>query len=191
MHKHKNSILIALACGLFLAIQQSSIWAQSGMSAAGVFEGHDDVGTILHAGSVDYDSLKHTYTVTGSGENMWSVADAFQFAWKKVSGDVTLTADVAFANAGGNEHKKAVLVLRQSLDPDSVYADVALHASGLTSLQFREEKGGITREIQSNFAKPQRLRIAASHRWRVAGCEFRCRERSMWGSEFARTIKMP
>jgi hypothetical protein len=52
------------------------------------------------------------------------------------------------------------LILRQSLDADSVYADVALHASGLTSLQFRDEKGAVTHEIQSNLSAPKRLRIA-------------------------------
>ncbi len=134
--------------------------AQSAPSPVGIFEDHADVGTVLHPGSVDYDATKHTYTITGSGENMWSTADAFQFAWKKMSGDVTLTADIAFLTKTGNEHKKAVLMLRQSLDADSVYADVALHASGLTSLQFRDEKGVVTREIQSNLSAPARLRIA-------------------------------
>jgi hypothetical protein len=133
--------------------------AQTASASLGVFENHSDVGAVLHAGSVEYDVSKQTYTVTGSGENMWSVADAFQFAWKKVSGDVTLTADISFAGAGGNEHKKAVLILRQSLDADSVYADVALHASGLTSLQFRDDKGAVTHEIQSNISAPKRLRL--------------------------------
>ena len=148
----------SLACAF--ATAPGSLQAQSAASPVGVFEGHGDVGTVLHPGSVEYDTAKQTYTVTGSGENMWSVADAFQFAWKKVSGDVTLTADISFANMSGNEHKKAALVLRQSLDADSVYIDVALHASGLTSLQFRDEKGGMTREIQSNQSTPKRLRIA-------------------------------
>src|SRR5207302_8876790 len=94
------------------------------------------------------------------GENMWSVADECQYAWRKVSGDVTLTADMSFVNTSGNEHKQAVLILRQSLDGDSVYADVALHASGLTSLQFRDQKGAVTHEIQSSIASPKRLRIA-------------------------------
>src|SRR5262249_2066269 len=93
------------------------------------------------------------------GENMWSTADAFQFVWKKMSGDVSLTADISFLTKTGNEHKKAVLMLRQTLDGDSVYADIALHASGLTSLQFRDEMGAATREIQSNLAAPKRLRI--------------------------------
>src|SRR5437588_2254019 len=160
MRKNQHSLLIALVCGFVLALIPDRSWTQNAAAPIGVFEGHADVGAVLHAGSVDYDSLKQTYTIFGSGENMWSVADAFQFVWKKVSGDVTLTADVSFAGTGGNEHKKAVLMLRQSQDADSVYADVALHASGLTSLQFRDEKGALTREIQANVSAPKRLRIS-------------------------------
>jgi TolB protein len=142
------------------AVIAGSAWAQGASVKLGIFEDHSDVGRVLHAGSVDYDASKQTYTISGSGENMWFASDAFQFAWKKISGDVTLTADISFLTATGNEHKKAALMLRQSLDADSVYADVALHASGLTSLQFRDEKGAITREIQSNISAPKRLRIA-------------------------------
>src|SRR5258708_10275083 len=90
---------------------------------------------------------------------MWSANDGFQCAWKKMSGDVTLTADITFFGKGVNEHRKAVLMIRQSLDADSLYADAALHRSGLTSLQFREEKGAATHEIQANVSAPKRLRI--------------------------------
>jgi TolB protein len=150
------AFIAILSC--VVAVMGSSAGAQS--ATVGIFEGHSDVGAVLHAGSIDYDASKGTYTISGSGENMWLAADDFQFAWKKVSGDVTLTADVSFLTTTGNEHKKAVLMLRQSLDADSVYADVALHASGLTSLQFRDQKGALTREVQSNLSAPKRLRIA-------------------------------
>jgi TolB protein len=50
-------------------------------------------------------------------------------------------------------------MMRQSLDADSAYADVALHADGLTSLQFRDAKGGGTHEIQSNASAPAELRL--------------------------------
>ena len=153
-------VTIALIGSIATAIT-GPVWAaQDAPRPVGIFESHGDVGTILHPGSVDYDLAKKTYTISGSGENMWLAADAFQFAWKKSSGDVTLTADISFLTATGNEHKKAVLMLRQSLDADSVYADVALHASGLTSLQFRDEKGAVTREVQSKISAPKRLRIA-------------------------------
>jgi hypothetical protein len=133
--------------------------AQGPSPSIGLFESHGDVGTVLHAGSVDYQSSQGTYTIAGGGANMWLSADAFQFVWKKVSGDVTLTADISFLGQGKNPHRKAVLMVRQSLDTDSVYADAALHGVGLTSLQFREEKGAITHEVQSNLKAPKRLRI--------------------------------
>ncbi len=152
-------LMLALMSGTHTLIPISAS-AQDAVAPAGIFEGHSDVGKVLHTGSVAYDASKRTYTISGSGENMWFAADAFQFAWKKISGDVTLTADISFLTTTGNEHKKAALILRQSLDADSAYADVALHASGLTSLQFRDEKGAITREIQSNLSAPKRLRIA-------------------------------
>src|SRR6202011_4493599 len=133
--------------------------AQEPSSVVGIFEGHGDVGTVRHAGKSEYDSSKRNYTLTGSGENMWSDSDNFQFAWKKWSGDASLTADISFVGQGGNAHRKAVLMMRQSLEPDSAYVDVALHGDGLASLQYREAKGAPTHEIQSNISAPAELRI--------------------------------
>jgi len=125
----------------------------------GMFEGHVDVGEVQHAGSAEYDAAKGTYAISASGENMWLAKDAFHFVWKQVSGDVKLTADISFLGKSAQEHRKAVLMVRQSLDADSAYADVALHGNGLTSLQYRDEKGANTHEIQANVSMPKRLRI--------------------------------
>jgi hypothetical protein len=150
-----------LASLLFLTAhgEQNASAAQEAASSIGIFEGHGDVGTVLHPGSSAYDASQRSYTLVGSGENMWFSADDFQFAWKKMSGDVALTANVAFAGTGGNAHRKAVLMIRQNLDSDSVYGDIALHGDGLTSLQYREAKGTVTHEIQSNISAPAQLRI--------------------------------
>lgn len=128
-------------------------------ASLGSFAAQSDVGTVLHAGSARYDAARQTYTVTGSGENIWASTDAFHYLWKKVSGDVSLSADIAIETRDGNPHRKAVLMLRQSLDADAVYVDAALHGNGLTSLQFRDAKGGETREIESDASGPARLRI--------------------------------
>ena len=125
----------------------------------GIFENHQDVGTVLHPGSAQFDAAKGTYTIAGSGENMWFGIDDFHYAWKKVSGDVALTADIAFAGTGGNPHRKAVLMIRQTLDGPSASVDVAVHGSGLTSLQFREITGANTHEVESNVSAPQTVRI--------------------------------
>src|SRR5271154_1420660 len=128
-------------------------------ASVGIFQGHGDVGTVLHPGSVKYDEAAGTYTISGSGENMWFGQDDFHFVWTKVSGDVSLTADIAFVGATGNNHRKAVLMIRQSLDGNSQAVDVARHGDGLTSLQFRETVGADTHEVQSNVSGPKTVRI--------------------------------
>ena len=125
----------------------------------GPFEAHGDVGAVGKAGAVVYDAKAGTYTVTGGGENMWFATDAFHFAWRKASGDVTLAADIRFVGTGGNAHRKAALLIRQGLEPDAAYADAVVHGDGLVSIQYREERGGPTREIQSRVKGPRRLRI--------------------------------
>ncbi len=125
----------------------------------GLFEKHSDIAVVLKSGSVEYDSTHGTYRVTGSGTNMWFGSDEFQFVRKQMSGDVSLAADIKWIGTGGNPHRKACLLIRQSLDPDAPYADAVLHGNGLTSLQYREDRGGPTREIQSNISAPGRLRI--------------------------------
>jgi hypothetical protein len=72
---------------------------------------------------------------------------------------VAITADIAWDNTSGNPHKKAVLVMRQSLDGDSAYADAAAHGDGTFSLQARDEKGAATHEVQANAPRPTRLRL--------------------------------
>jgi TolB protein len=152
--------IAALNCALpLVGISRMKSSAQSAAGPVGIFDSHQDIGNVRHAGSVEYNVPVKSYTVSGSGENMWLTADAFQFAWKQASGDLALTADISFLGSGGNEHRKAVLMLRQDLDADSAYADVALHGDGLTSLQYRDGKGEATHEIQSNVSAPKRLRI--------------------------------
>lgn len=125
----------------------------------GIFEGHADIGTVLHAGSVVYDTDKRSYSIVGSGENMWFTNDAFHYAWKKATGDLALEADVSFVGAGTDPHRKACLMIRQGLEPDAAYVDIALHGDGLTSLQFRESRGAATHEVQANITAPKRLRL--------------------------------
>ena len=125
----------------------------------GLFTHAQDVGVVLHPGVTKYDPAAATYTITGSGENMWFGKDQFQFVWKKASGDLSLSADIHFLGDKGNNHRKAVLMIRQSLDTGSPSVDVALHGDGLTSLQFRDEADGNTHEVESAETAPHRVRL--------------------------------
>ena len=132
---------------------------RTAVAQLGVFEDHRDIGTVLHPGYATFDPAKNVYTLSGSGDNMWFGADDFHFLWKKATGDMALSADVSFVGKKGNNHRKAALLFRQSLGSDSVYADVALHGDGLTSLQYRDSTGADTHEVETAVAAPQRMRI--------------------------------
>ncbi len=98
--QRKPAFLCVVALAVVLGASSIRSFAQTSSSPVGMFEGHGDVGTVLHAGSTEYDASKQTYTLTGSGTNMWLGEDDFQFAWKKMSGDVSLTADISFPHRG-------------------------------------------------------------------------------------------
>ena len=125
----------------------------------GELQHETDVGGPLRPGSAHYDASRDAYRLMGGGDNMWAQTDAFHYVYRQASGDLTLTASVRFPTSGGNEHKKAGWMVRQQLTPNSPYADVVLHASGLASLQYRLTEGGETQEIQSKINMPETLRL--------------------------------
>ena len=133
--------------------------AQQASGAAGLFDEHADVGENPRAGSLTFDHAAGEYRITGGGANIWDTTDAFHFVWKRMSGDVSITADVRFIGVGAEDHRKAVLMVRQSLDANSAYADVSLHGDGLTALQYRLAAGAETLEVRSEENAPVRIRI--------------------------------
>src|SRR5688572_19536544 len=150
--------------GIFVAVMVSST-AILCAGQIGIFETHTEIGA-TRQGAVEHDAGRGSYSVAGGGANMWFTNDAFHFVWKKVSaGDVTLAADISFLGEGGDPHRKACLIVRQSLAPNSAYADAALHGDGLTSLQYRAATNDRTYEIQSSVSRPKRLRIEKRGRY--------------------------
>ncbi len=152
---HRNSSLALLIFILFLTSCRSG-------KGPGIFEGNVDIGNVGHSGSVKFDPSDSTYKVSGSGTNMWLNRDELHFVWKKMSGDISLAADIEWVGEGVDPHRKACLIIRQGLDTSSVYVDAALHGDGLASLQYREQPGGRTREVQANVSSPGRIRIEKS-----------------------------
>jgi len=150
--KRLGLALLALAVGATLAFGDAT-------TNLGLFSEQADIGNPAKPGSVQFDPASGKYLIAGGGANMWSTNDAFHFVWVKMSGDLNFAAEIRFAETNGNPHRKACLVIRQSLAPDSAYADVAVHGVGLTALQYRETAGDTTREIQSDISGPARVSI--------------------------------
>ena len=128
-------------------------------ASLGIFAEHQDIGAPKFAGAAAYDPAQGTYLLSGGGANLWAAKDSCQFVYKSMAGDFSFSASVRWPKPGGNPHRKACLMIRQSLAADSPYVDAADHGSGLGALQFREMPGGRTQEIQSGFSGPARLGI--------------------------------
>lgn len=148
------SVLFALALGsAIVAFTQS---AQPGHY--GLFSGSTDIGTNF-PGNVEFDPYSGVFRLTGGGADMWGASDGFHLAWVKINGDATIAANVDFPDKVPSPLSKAVLIFRQNLEPNSAYADVAIHADGHITLQWRDKAGDITADTTAPPIRSHRIRI--------------------------------
>ena len=154
-----RKISFLAGCALVAVMALAATVALSQTSSLRIFTDEGSVGQTPPGVKAQYDAAKGEYRITGGGANMWGATDAFYFVWKKVSGDVSLSADIQWVGTSAAEHRKAVLIVRQSLDPGSPYADAVSHGNGLTSLQFRGAANEQTYQIVAAEDGPTRLRI--------------------------------
>ena len=106
----------------------------------GIFEGQSDIGSALVPGNASYDAATGQYTIHSAGYNIWYTRDEFRYLWKRMSGDVSLAADISYPDPKGYGDRKAVLMIRQSLDDDSKAVMVALHGAGMVHLAWRPKR---------------------------------------------------
>lgn len=171
----KTPALMLLASSVVLHAQQTPTvpdWAQPGSpthkqvppppdyhrpsrdlnAPIGLFDGQSDIGGPTMEGSASYDAATKQYTIKSAGYNIWYNRDEFRYLWKKMSGDVSLAADISYPDPKGYGDRKAVLVIRQSLDDDSKEAVVALHGAGMVHLAQRVEKNGRMTDMEFRMA---------------------------------------
>lgn len=135
-----------------LALSISILIFHTNLSAQlGVFDGQSDVGAVLHKGSQTFDASTGTYTLSGSGANIWMNHDEFHFVWKRMKGDFILQAKGSLVGKGVDPHRKFGWMVRNSLDSSSEMASVHVHGDGLTSLQFRKALNGNVEEKRSSI----------------------------------------
>ena len=93
-----------------------------------------DIGSVGLVGSATVDT--GTFTVIGSGADIWTTADAFHYMYQQVSGDCIITARVT-AVQNICPWSKVGVMIRQSLDPGSTFADCFVTPSEGVNLQYR------------------------------------------------------
>lgn len=117
----------------------------------GLFQGQSDIGAAVVPGSAGYDAGTRQYTINSAGYNIWYSRDEFRYLWKKMTGDVSLAADVAFPDSEGYGDRKAVLVIRQNLEDDASEAVTGEHGTGMIHLAQRPVPGAAMTDMQFRF----------------------------------------
>jgi len=121
----------------------------------GIFEDHADVGKPKIEGSTIYEVGTQTYSLKGSGYNIWFERDEFHYAYKKIKGDFILTANFAFVGKGVDPHRKMGWMVRESLDENASHYSAVVHGDGLTVMQWRPLRGAFMRDPQDEIFAPK------------------------------------
>ncbi|MGB2864021.1 MAG: LamG domain-containing protein [Sedimentisphaerales bacterium] len=129
-------------------------WTREGVEILSIwFKGHPAyVGSFVEAPA-------DTYTMTGSGIDIWDTADEFHFAFKELTGAGTIIAKVeslqnthAFAKAG--------VMIRDTLDADSRYTGVFITPENGVRFQYRNTPGGVTdRQFVEGITAPYWVKL--------------------------------
>ena len=141
---------------LLVCLLAGSAFAQS--ENLGIFTNSGDVGGPAKKGSTEFSASTGQFRITGSGANIWAKQDQFQYVWKEMPGNFTVTATMEFLGKG-EDHRKAGIMLRQSLDTDSVYGDIVIHGNGMPGLQWRSNQGEDTNTFDLPFDGPGKYKL--------------------------------
>jgi hypothetical protein len=120
-------------------------------SKIGQFDKSMDIGSPKLAGTSSYDAAKKEYTLKGSGYNIWFERDEFQYLFRELNGDFTVTADFELSGKGTDPHRKVGWMVRESTAGDASHLSAVVHGDGLTVLQWRIAKGENMRDPEDEI----------------------------------------
>jgi hypothetical protein len=102
-----------------------------------------DVGGVGAGGGSCFDAVAQVFTIRGSGADIWGTADEFQFAYRQLTGNGTITVRVAQL-AHVDRWTKTGVMMRETLAAGSKHAAMFVSGSMGTAFQRRVATGGVT-----------------------------------------------
>jgi len=116
-----------------------------------------DIGAVAAVGSASY--KYGTFTVTGSGADIWGTADEFRYVYQTSSGNCELVARVATIQ-NTDPAAKAGVMIRESTAAGSRYAAVFITPGSGVTFQRRTSTGGTTAStVVTGVTAPRWVRI--------------------------------
>ncbi|MBI1387779.1 MAG: hypothetical protein GC154_04970 [bacterium] len=113
---------------------------------ADIIHSIDEVGGEDLLGTAEYDPATQTYTLSGSGNDIWGNYDNFHFLYTTVSGDFNMEAriihDESARSTSTDVWIKGMLMARQNLTPGSPNFGNRMRRDGQYSWQLRATQDG-------------------------------------------------
>ena len=109
-----------------------------------------DIGAVAELGSANFSNS--TFSVTGSGADIWNSADEFHFTYTTLTGDGSVVAKVASLEAI-DSWTKAGVMLRESLSAGSRNAAMLVSAGKGLTFQRRLSSGSSTTNVLGGTGK--------------------------------------
>jgi aryl-phospho-beta-D-glucosidase BglC (GH1 family) len=138
-----------------------SPWMDGDVGVAALWSG--DAGDVGWPGAAQF--AGETYTVSGSGIDIWNSADSFHYVFRAVSGDCALIAQVAsLQNADNNVDPwaKAGVMVRESLNQDSANAFMSITGNNGSLFSWRPAAGLPSQSASSSGAAPCWVKLVRS-----------------------------
>lgn len=103
-----------------------------------------------------------TWTVKGSGADIWGTADAFHYVYQRLNGNAQIVARVT-SLANTHAWAKAGLMIREDLTPGSRHAFICMTPSNGVSFQSRATTGGTsTSATTAGVVAPRWIKLGRS-----------------------------
>jgi len=103
-----------------------------------------------------------TYTIAASGTDIWDASDQFHFAYKEISGAASIQAQV-LSVGHTDDWAKAGVMIRDTLDPNSAHAMVAITPVNGAWFGLRPATGEGSASIKDpNVTAPQWVKLERS-----------------------------
>jgi hypothetical protein len=119
-----------------------------------------DIGSVGVAGSATESG--GTFTIEGSGNDIWNTEDEFRFVYQSAGGDCEIKSRVT-AVENTDPWAKAGVMVRETLNANSMYAMMDITPSNGACFQYRTSTGGsCSNSISSGKTAPYWVRVVRS-----------------------------
>lgn len=133
-----------------------------GLAAAAIPEpwSQSDIGSVAVAGNAS--ETGGTWTVSGSGADIWGNADAFRYVWRRQNGNVQIVVKVTSLQ---NQHSwsKAGIMFREDITPGSRHVSLFVTPAMGISFQSRSvaNQASVSATV-AGFAAPYWIKLSRS-----------------------------